>query len=211
MAKKAKKAPKVKKAKPKKAKQKKAKAKAKAKKVKPIPKGSRSVTPHLIVQGADQAIDFYTKAFGAKEIMRAPGPGGKIMHAEMEIGDSQIYLAEEFPQMGSKSPLAYHGTPVTIHLWFKDVDSAFQQAVDAGAKVLMPLADQFWGDRFGMVTDPFGHQWSLSTHVKDLSMEEMMAAMPPPPECAPSAEQALSQAAPEPPPMSVPEPAPAMS
>src|SRR5262249_36337418 len=135
----------------------KAAAKAKpspAKKLEKIPAGSRSVTPHLVVRDAAHAIDFYTKAFGAKEIRRAPGPDGKLMHAELQFGDSRIYLADEFPNMGSLSPLSLNGTPVTIHLWVEDVDSAYRRAVDSGARMVMPVADQFWGDRYGILADP---------------------------------------------------------
>jgi|SRR6516164_7333557 uncharacterized glyoxalase superfamily protein PhnB len=145
--------------------------------VKRIPEGYHTVTPHLVVRGAAEAIEFYKKAFGAKEIRRAPGPDGKsIMHAELQLGDSRIFLNDEFPQMGALSPLALKGSPVTIHLWFEDVDSAFQKAVQAGARVAMPLADQFWGDRYGIVVDPYGHQWSMASHVKDMSPEEMKKA-----------------------------------
>jgi len=144
--------------------------------VKPIPAGCHTVIPHLVVRGAGEAMEFYKKAFGAKERFRSPGPGGKLMHAEMEIGDSRIYLADEFPEMGSKSPQTLGGTPIVVHLWVTDVDSAFQRAVGAGAKVLMPVADQFWGDRYGSVVDPYGHQWSIATHVKDMTPEEMQKA-----------------------------------
>jgi uncharacterized glyoxalase superfamily protein PhnB len=144
--------------------------------VKRVPEGMHTVTPHLVVRDAAKAIEFYKKAFGAKELRRAPGPGGKIMHAEIQIGDSRIFLNDEFPEMGSRSPLALNGTPVTIHLQVEDVDALYQQATKAGAKVVMPLADQFWGDRYGIVTDPFGHQWSLGAHVKDLTPEEMQKA-----------------------------------
>ncbi len=148
----------------------------KAEKVEPIPKGHHSVTPHLVVQGAADALEFYKKAFGAKELHRAPGPGGKLMHAEVQIGDSRLFLNDEFPEMGAHSPLTLKGTPVTIHLWVKDADAAFRQAVDAGSHVKMPLADQFWGDRYGVVTDPYGHQWSIASHVKDMTPEEMQKA-----------------------------------
>lgn len=146
--------------------------------VKRIPEGCHTVTPHLIVRGAAEAIEFYKKAFGAKEIRRAPGPDGKsIMHAELQLGDSRIYLADEFPDMGSLSPLGLKGTPVVIHLWFEDVDAAFDRAVKAGATVRLPLGDQFWGDRYGQILDPYGHHWSLGAHVKDVTPAEMMEAM----------------------------------
>jgi PhnB protein len=142
-----------------------------------IPKGQRSVTPHLVVREAAQAIEFYKKAFGAEEIRRAPGPDGKIMHAEMQLGDSHVYLNDEFPAMGALSPLSLNGTPVTIHLWFEDVDEAYRRALEAGARMVMPLADQFWGDRYGIVADPFGHHWSMASHVRDVTPEEMAKAM----------------------------------
>ena len=144
--------------------------------MKRVPEGYHTVTPHLVIQGAAQAIEFYKKAFGAKELRRSPGPGGKLMHAEMQIGDSRIFLNDDFPEMGALSPVALKGTPVTIHLYVEDADSVYQQAVKAGAKVVMPLADQFWGDRYGLVTDPFGHSWSIGSHIKDMTPEEMQKA-----------------------------------
>jgi len=129
------------------------------------------------VRGAAEAIEFYKKAFGARELHRAPGPDGKsILHAEIQIGDSYIFLNDEYPDMGAVSPLALKGTPVAIHLYVEDVDSLFQQAVKAGAKVAMPLADQFWGDRYGQVADPYGFNWSIAAHVKEVSPEEMQRA-----------------------------------
>jgi uncharacterized glyoxalase superfamily protein PhnB len=145
--------------------------------IKRVPKGFHTVTPHLVVRGASEAIEFYKKAFGARELHRAPGPDGKsLMHAEIQIGDSYIFLNDEFPEMGSVSPLGLKGTAVTIHLYVEDVDQLYQQAVKAGAKVTMPLADQFWGDRYGIVTDPYGHQWSMASHVKDMTPEQMQKA-----------------------------------
>jgi PhnB protein len=145
--------------------------------VKRVPQGFHTVTPHLVVRGASEAIEFYKKAFGARELSRAPGPDGKsLMHAEIQIGDSHVFLNDEYPDMGSVSPLALKGTPVTIHLYVEDVDRVFQQAVQAGAKVAMPLADQFWGDRYGIVIDPYGHRWSLASHVKDMTPQEMQKA-----------------------------------
>lgn len=142
--------------------------------VKPIPSGFHTLTPHLVVKGASQAIDFYKKAFGAQEIARSPGPDGKtIMHADLKIGDSHLFLVDEFPQMGCRGPESIGATPVTIHMYVEDVDAAFGKAVAAGAQVRMPLADMFWGDRFGMLTDPFGHCWSLATHKEDLTPEEI--------------------------------------
>ena len=141
--------------------------------VKRVPEGYHRVTPHLVVRNAAAAIEFYKKAFGAVEIMRAPGPDGKsIMHAELQIGDSRVFLNDEFPDMGALSPLAVKGTSITLHLYVEDADKQFKQAVDAGAEVLMPLADQFWGDRYGIVKDPFGHQWSIGSHIEDLTLEE---------------------------------------
>jgi uncharacterized glyoxalase superfamily protein PhnB len=142
--------------------------------VKRVPDGYHRITPHLVVGGAAAAIEFYQKAFGARELRRMPGPDGKtVMHAELQIGDSRIFLNDEFPQMGVKSPLAYQGSPVTLHLYVEDADAQFRQAVAAGAQVAMPLADMFWGDRFGIVQDPFGHKWAIASHLEDLTDEEM--------------------------------------
>jgi PhnB protein len=145
--------------------------------VKRVPQGFHTVTPHLVVRGASEAIEFYKKAFGARELGRSPGPDGKsIMHAMVQIGDSRIFLNDEFPGMGAISPLGLKGSPVTIHLYVEDADRVFQQAVQAGAKVAMPLADQFWGDRYGIVIDPYGHHWSIGSHIKDMTPEEMQKA-----------------------------------
>jgi len=143
-----------------------------AKQAKAIPEGFHSVTPHLIIKGASEAIEFYKKAFGAEEIARMPGPGGSIMHAEIIIGDSHIMLNDEFPSFGKLAPKSIGGTPVTLHLYVNDVDGMFDRAVKAGAKVTMPIADMFWGDRYGQIEDPFGHQWSLATHKEDVTPEE---------------------------------------
>jgi uncharacterized glyoxalase superfamily protein PhnB len=145
--------------------------------VKPIPEGMHSLTPHLVCAGAAEAIEFYKKAFNAVEMMRLPGPGGKLIHASVRIGDSILMLVDEFPEMGAKSPKSLQGSPVTIHLYVEDADAAVAQAVAAGAKVTMPLADAFWGDRYGQLEDPFGHSWSVATHLRDLSPEEIQAAM----------------------------------
>jgi PhnB protein len=146
--------------------------------VKRVPAGMHTVTPHLVVRGAAEMIEFYKKAFNAKELRRSVGPDGKsIMHADIQIGDSRIFLNDEFPEMGARSPLSTNGTPVTIHLYVEDADSLYNQAVSAGAKVLMPLADQFWGDRYGLVTDPSGHSWAIASHVRDVTPEETKAAM----------------------------------
>jgi uncharacterized glyoxalase superfamily protein PhnB len=145
--------------------------------VKPIPDGMHSLTPHLVCANAAAAIDFYVKAFNAVEQGRLPGPGGKIMHASLRIGDSALMLVDEMPEWGSLGPKSLKGSPVTIHLYVQDVDAAVEQAVAAGAKVTMPVADMFWGDRYGQLEDPFGHRWSVATHTRDVSPEEMKKAM----------------------------------
>lgn len=141
--------------------------------VKMIPDGYHSVTPYLIITGAAEAIDYYKKAFGATELLRMPAPGGKIGHAEIKIGDSPIMLADEFPEMGYKSPQTLGGSPVSIMIYVEDVDTVFNQAVAAGGKVQRPLKDQFYGDRTGTLEDPFGHVWHVATHKEDVSAEEM--------------------------------------
>lgn len=147
-------------------------------KVKPIPEGYHSVTPYLIVKGAANALEFYKKAFGAQEIMRMPSPDGRIAHAEIRIGDSPIMLADEFPEMNAISPQSLNGrSPVTIHLYVPDVDTIFNQAVAAGATVVRPVKDQFYGDRSGGLIDPFGHVWGIATHIEDLSDEEITQRM----------------------------------
>lgn len=143
------------------------------KKAKAIPDGYHTITPNLTVRQAAKAIDFYKKAFAAEELVRMPGPGGSIMHAELQIGSSRFMLADEMPEMGCKSPAALGGSPVGFYVYVENVDAAWKRAVDAGAKVKMPLADMFWGDRVGALEDPFGHKWSLAQHVKDLTKEEM--------------------------------------
>jgi PhnB protein len=140
---------------------------------KPIPEGYRTVTPYLVLDDAASAIDFYKTAFGAKERMRMEAPGGKIGHAEIEIGDSMVMISDSFPQSTTKSPRELGGTTAGVFLYVEDVDAVTQKAVDAGATVTMEVADQFWGDRFGSITDPFGHSWSIATHVEDVSPEEM--------------------------------------
>jgi PhnB protein len=144
--------------------------------VKPIPEGFHSLTPHIVVKGAAKAIEFYKKAFGAEEIVRHGMPDGTIMHATIRIGDSMLMLNDEFPQMGAKGPLSLGGTPVTLHLYVQDADKAWDRALKAGATVKFPLADQFWGARYGIVSDPFGHDWSISTHKQDLTPEQVMKA-----------------------------------
>jgi PhnB protein len=148
--------------------------------VKAIPEGYPRVTPYLIVDGAAAAIDFYGKVLGATERMRMPGPGGKIGHAELEVGDSIVMLADEHPEMDAIGPKTVGGTPVTIHVYVEDVDDVFKRAIDAGAKELRGVEDQFYGDRSGQFEDPFGHKWSVATHVEEVSEDEMakrMAAM----------------------------------
>ena len=144
---------------------------------KPIPEGMHTVTPQLVCAGAADAIEFYKKAFNAAETARLPGPQGKIMHAMIRIGDSPLMLVDEFPEWQSLGPKSLKGSPVTIHLYVEDVDAFVQRAVAAGAKITMPLDDMFWGDRYCKLEDPFGHHWSVGTHVRDVSMEEMQQAM----------------------------------
>jgi PhnB protein len=146
-------------------------------KVKPVPDSMHSVTPHLICAGAADAIEFYKKAFHAEELSRLPGPRGKLMHASVRIGDSTVMLTDEFPEWGSFGPKSLKGSPVTIHLYVEDVDATVKRAVAAGAKITMAVDDMFWGDRYGRLEDPFGHYWSIATHVRDLSPEEIRAAM----------------------------------
>lgn len=144
--------------------------------VKAIPDGMRSVMPYLICDGASDAIAFYKKAFGATEIMRVPTPDGKLMHASVRIGESIIMLNDEFPEMGAVGPKTRKGTSVVLHFFVEDVDAAFARAVKAGATVKLPVSDMFWGDRYCQVEDPFGHMWSLATHVRDLTPDEIAAA-----------------------------------
>lgn len=147
---------------------------------KPLPEGQRSVTPHLVVRGAARAIDFYKEALGAEELARLPAPSGMLMHAEMRIGDSKIFLVDEFPEPnmeGIGSPRQVGATTVTIHLFVDDVDAVIQRASAAGAKVTQPPTDMFWGDRYGRILDPFGHSWSIATHLKDLTTEEIQEDM----------------------------------
>jgi len=151
--------------------------------VKPIPDGYHSITPYLVVSGAARAIEFYKQIFAAKIMFRMDGPDGKVGHAELRIGDSAIMLADEFPAMGSRSAQSIGGSPVSLMLYVEDVQSVFDKAVAGGATVIRPVCDQFYGDRSGMVTDPFGHIWTISTHIEDVSHEEMLrraAAFKPP-------------------------------
>ena len=144
--------------------------------VKPIPDGFHSITPSLVINNANEAIEFYKKAFDAKEIYRFPTPDGKILHAMIQIGDSFVMMSDEFPTMGLKSPSSIGGTAVTLHLYVEDADKIFKQAIDSGAVVTMPIMDAFWGDRYGMVIDPYGHSWAIATHKIDMTPEGMRKA-----------------------------------
>jgi PhnB protein len=142
-------------------------------KVKPIPDGYHTVTPYLIIKNAANAIEFYKKAFGAKELFRMPGPNGRVMHAEIKIGDSHIMLADECPEMNARSPESLGGSPTSLLLYIENVDDFFNQAVSAGAKVVRPVKDQFYGDRSGSLSDPYGHAWHVATHVEDVPPAEL--------------------------------------
>jgi len=146
-------------------------------KVPHIPKDYHSVTPYLIIKGAAQAIDYYKKVFGATQVVRMDGPDGRVGHAELQIGDSRIMLADEYPEMGHKSAATIGDSPVSLYLYMPDVDSVVKKAVAEGAKILKPVQDQFYGDRSGFIQDPFGHQWGVATHVEDVSPEEMKERM----------------------------------
>jgi PhnB protein len=145
----------------------------------PIPDGQHAITPHLVIKGASEAIEFYKRAFGAEELHRMPmpGPDGQVRlgHAALQIGDSRLFLADEFPEYGSNGPNG--SSPVSIHLYVTDANAVFARAVEAGATVTMPLADMFWGDRYGKLVDPFGHHWSIATHLEDLTPEQMAERM----------------------------------
>lgn len=143
------------------------------KKVLAVPKGYHSITPYLIINNAAEAIDFYKEAFGAKEVMRMEHPSGKIGHAELKIGDAKIMLADEYPEMDARSPQAYGGSPVGIHLYIKNVDTIVEKAVAAGARVIRPVQNMFYGDRSGALEDPYGHKWHVSTHIEDVSTAKM--------------------------------------
>jgi PhnB protein len=144
--------------------------------VKRIPADMHTVTPHLVCADAVGAIDFYVKAFGATDVSKMLAPNGKLIHGMLRIGDSPVMLMEETPEYNALGPNTLKGSPVTLHLYVEDADAAFHRAVDAGATAVMPPADMFWGDRYGVVKDPYGHSWSLAHHVKDMSPEEMQAA-----------------------------------
>jgi len=146
------------------------------KKVQPIPKGYSSITPYLAIRGAAEAIEFYKKAFGAMELMRMPGPAGKLGHVEIKVGDSKVMLADESEKMNFLGPQARGGTPVHIHVYVKDVDATVAKAVELGAKKMRQVPDMFYGDRTGAIEDPFGHFWHIATHVRDVSMAEMKRA-----------------------------------
>ena len=158
----------------------KSKAAAKRKELPPV-------TPHLVCAGAADAIDFYKKAFGAIETTRLPGKDGRLMHAAIEIGGASIMLVDEMPQWGSLSPKSLKGTPVTIHLYVADVDAFVDRAVKAGATLKMPVADMFWGDRYGVIVDPFGHSWSVATHQRDMTAEQIQEAIRSLPPCGEAA------------------------
>jgi len=145
--------------------------------VKAVPEGMHTVTPHLVCAGAVDAIEFYKKAFNAVEEGRLPGPQGRLMHAMIRIEGSAVMLVDEMPEWGALGPKSLKGSPVTIHLYVEDVDAFVKRAVGAGAKITMPLDDMFWGDRYCKLEDPFGHHWSVATHKRDVSPEEMMQAM----------------------------------
>jgi uncharacterized glyoxalase superfamily protein PhnB len=147
-----------------------------ANKTNAVPKGYHTVTPSLVVAGAAKAIEFYKKALDAQEISRFPGPDGSLMHAELRIGDSVVMLADEMPEQGGRGPKSYGGTSVSFFIYRDNVDGAWDTAIKAGAKSIMPLADQFWGDRAGCIEDPFGHRWWLAQHMKDMSREELQQA-----------------------------------
>lgn len=144
--------------------------------VDPIPKDMHTITPHIVCNNAKAAIEFYKKAFNAVEVARLDGQDDKLMHACLQIGDSMVMMADEFPAWGSVGPNTLKGTPVTLHMYVQDADQAFAQAVKAGASVKMELTDMFWGDRYGVVVDPFGHNWAIATHIRDVSEEEIKAS-----------------------------------
>jgi PhnB protein len=149
------------------------KLEVKDKPTRPMP----AVSPHLVCAGAAKAIDFYKKAFGAIETMRLPRKDGRLMHGAISINGASIMLADEFPEMSSKSPQTLKGTPVTLHLYVDDVDAFTARAVNAGAKIVMPISDMFWGDRYGIIEDPFGHRWSIATHLRDMTAKQIQEAM----------------------------------
>jgi len=141
-----------------------------------IPNGFHTVTPHLVCAGAGEAMDFYKNAFGAEELIRLHTPDGKLLHGCVRIGDSAVMLVDEMPNCGALGPNSLKGSPVTIHLFVEDVDAFVAKATAAGAKITMPVADMFWGDRYGVLEDPFGHRWSVATHIRDVGPEELQEA-----------------------------------
>jgi PhnB protein len=145
--------------------------------VKPIPAGMHTVTPHLVCAGAAEAVEFYKKAFGATDVCQMPGPGGKLMHAHLKIGDSSVMMMDEFPEWGAIGPKTLKGSPVTIHLYVPDVDASYERAVKGGAKSMCAPQDMFWGDRYSVVVDPFGHHWAIASRVREVSPEEAVKAM----------------------------------
>jgi PhnB protein len=145
--------------------------------VKPIPDGYHSITPYLILSGAAKGLDFYQRAFGAVETMRLDGPDGKLMHAEIRIGDSILMLADEFPEMDAHSPTTLKGSPVSLMVYVENVDTLFARAIQAGATEIRAVQNQFYGDRSGTLRDPFGHVWTISTHIEDLTPEEVLARL----------------------------------
>ena len=145
--------------------------------VKPIPEGMHTITPHIVCKDAAKAIEFYKRAFGALEIARNTTPGDKILHAAIQIGDSPVMIVDEFPDWGCFGPQSLKGSPVTLHLYVEDVDAFFARALKAGARETMAVADMFWGDRYGKLEDPFGHSWSVATHVREVAPEEMAKAV----------------------------------
>lgn len=148
-----------------------------SKPVKPIPDGMHSLTPHLVCDGAAEAIEFYKQAFQAEELVRLPGPGGRLMHAMLRIGDSPLMLVDEMPEHDVFGPKTLKRSPITIHLYVENADATFEKAIAAGASPIMPPADMFWGDRYGVLKDPFGHNWSIATHQREVSMDEARKAM----------------------------------
>lgn len=144
--------------------------------IRAIPAGFHTITPHIVVRDAPQAAEWYARALGAHEHHRVPLPGGKLMSVELRFGDSAVMLADEFPEAGVVSPLAFGGTAVVLHLFTEDVDTLWQRAIAAGAEMVHPLQDQFWGDRQGQIVDPFGHKWNLAQHVRDVPPEEVARA-----------------------------------
>jgi PhnB protein len=149
-------------------------------------KDLQAVTPHLVCAGAAEAIAFYKKAFGAVETMRLPGKDGRLMHAAIRIGQARIMLVDEMPEWGALSPKSLNGSPVTIHLYVDNVDAVFARAVKAGATAKLPVTDMFWGDRYGVLVDPFGHSWSVATHLRDMTVEEIHEVLERVPPCVPA-------------------------